>query len=187
MLLFYLTSANNLALSAQQSQNSKYQSAILAGGCFWGVENLFSKLDGVMETQAIYTGGVTDNPNYEIVKTGLSGHVEAVKIIFDPQKISYEKILKYFFSIHDSTQLTRQQNNIGSQYASVIFYSDLDQKKIAEQVILEASNKKIFTKPIVTKIIKASKIYKAEDYHQKYLQKNPNGYNCHYQRLEWIF
>ncbi len=186
MLFFNLTFSNKTALSADV-HNSKHQTVILAGGCFWGVENLFSKLEGVSETQVGYTGGTIDNPNYEIVKTGLSGHAESVKIIFDPQKISFEKIIKYFFTIHDPTQLNRQQNDIGSQYASIIFYTSDLQKEIAQQVILEASNKKIFAKPIVTQIVKASKFYRAEDYHQKYLQKNPNGYNCHYQRQEWIF
>lgn len=181
---------SNLAVIDSQSktvQQPKIETAILAGGCFWGIENLFSKLDGVIKTEVGYTGGNVENPNYQLVSTGITGHAESVKISFDANKISYNKILKYFFSIHDPTQLDRQQNDIGSQYASIIFYLNPQQKLIAEDVIKEAHDKKIFNSAIKTRIVEAKKFYPAEDYHQKYLQKNPQGYNCHYQRHQWVF
>ena len=166
---------------------AKYEKAILAGGCFWGVEELFRSLSGVIETNVGYTGGAVANPTYEIVKSGLSGHAEAISITFDPKKISYEAILKFFFTLHDPTQLNRQQNDIGSQYRSEIFYINNEQKNIAEKVLKQASDSKVFKKPIVTKITKASEFYEAEEYHQDYLQKHPNGYTCHHIREDWKF
>jgi methionine-S-sulfoxide reductase len=188
-MIFYYGNLNAKALksSNQIDHLQSLETAILAGGCFWGMENLFQKLNGVVDTEVGYTGGNIDNPNYEIVKTGLSGHAESIKIIFDPKIISYQKILKYFFSIHDPTQLNRQQNDIGSQYASIIFYLNNQQQQIAESIIKEANDKNIFDKPIATKLHQAKKFYPAEDYHQDYLKMNPNGYNCHYQRKNWIF
>jgi peptide-methionine (S)-S-oxide reductase len=166
---------------------SSQETAILAGGCFWGVEELFKKLDGVLETEVGYTGGTIDNPTYEIVSAGLSGHVEAVKIIFDNQKISYEKILKFFFTIHDPTQLNRQQNDIGTQYRSEIFYIDNNQQQIANKIIKQADDSKVFSGKIQTKISQFQKFFPAEKYHQDYLTKNPDGYTCHYIRKEWQF
>ena len=163
------------------------QTAVIAGGCFWGIEELFRNLDGITETQVGYSGGTTDNPTYEEVSTGLTGHAESVKIIFDENKISYEKILKFFFTIHDPTQLNRQQNDIGTQYRSEIFYKNLNQKNIAEKVIQQAEKLKIYKAKIQTKISPLKKFYKAENYHQNYLKKNPNGYTCHYIRSEWQF
>ncbi|MCB0308296.1 MAG: bifunctional methionine sulfoxide reductase B/A protein [Bdellovibrionales bacterium] len=155
--------------------------AILAGGCFWGVEEIIRKLPGVIETYVGYTGGITLNPNYEEVKKGKSGHAEAVKIEFDPSKITYEEILSYFFRLHDPTQLNRQQNDIGSQYRSAIFYTNDSQKSAAEK-IKQQFNKEKWDGKIVTQIVPASEFYMAENYHQDYLQKNPGGYNCHYLR-----
>jgi methionine-S-sulfoxide reductase len=174
-------------MNISNANAAKYEKAILAGGCFWGVEDLLRSLKGVVETQVGYTGGAVANPTYEIVKTGLSGHAESILIIFDPKKTSYETILKFFFTIHDPTQLNRQQNDIGSQYRSEIFYLSAEQKKIAEKVVKQANDSKVFKKPVVTKITKASEFYSAEDYHQDYLQKNPNGYTCHHVREDWKF
>jgi methionine-S-sulfoxide reductase len=158
------------------------ETATLAGGCFWGVEELFRQLPGVLDTTVGYTGGTLENPRYENVKTGRSGHAESLQIVFDPSKISYRAILEYFFRLHDPTTANRQGNDVGSQYRSAIFYHSDEQKKIAESVktSIEASEK--WKRPIVTEIVAATPFYSAEEYHQDYLQKNPNGYTCHYLR-----
>lgn len=165
----------------------KYQKAILAGGCFWGMQQLIDQQKGVVGSKVGYTGGKVENPNYELVSTGLTGHAEAVEITFDPTKISYEELLKFFFTIHDPTTLNRQQHDIGTQYRSEIFYLDDSQKLIAEEVVKKANKSGVFKKPVVTKISKAEKFYSAEEYHQKYLKKNPYGYTCHHVREEWKF
>lgn len=158
------------------------ESAVLAGGCFWGVEELFRKLSGVIATTAGYTGGSTENPTYEEVKTGRTGHAESIKIDFDPSKISYEKILLYFFKIHDPTTFNRQGNDVGSQYRSAIFYTNDSQKKTAEQVIERVEKSKAWKKPLTTSLEKSGTFFSAEAYHQKYLEKNPYGYTCHFER-----
>jgi len=158
------------------------ETATLAGGCFWGVEELIRQLPGVLDTTVGYTGGTLENPRYEHVKTGRTGHAESLQILFDPSKISYQQILEYYFRLHDPTTANRQGNDVGSQYRSAIFYHSDEQKKIAESVkkSVEASGK--WKRPIVTEIVAATPFYSAEDYHQDYLQKNPNGYTCHYLR-----
>lgn len=170
------------------AKNSKNQENImLAGGCFWGIEELFGNLDGVIKTEVGYMGGFSENPTYETVSTGLTGHAETVKITFDNSKISLEKILKFFFAIHDPTQLNRQQNDVGTQYRSEIFYFSEEQKQKAKNIIEQAEKLKIYKAKIQTKISPASKFYQAEKYHQNYLQNNPEGYTCHYLRPEWKF
>ncbi|MCB0347540.1 MAG: peptide-methionine (S)-S-oxide reductase MsrA [Bdellovibrionales bacterium] len=169
-------------VSAKESPMVQKESAIVAGGCFWGVEEIFRKLPGVIESTVGYTGGSIENPTYELVKTGATGHAEAIEVVFDAKKISYEQILHYFFRLHDPTQLNRQENDIGTQYRSAIFYLNDNQKAIAEKVKKEGDESKKWKKPVVTQIVKATKFYKAEDYHQDYLKKNPAGYNCHYLR-----
>ncbi len=156
--------------------------ATLAGGCFWGVEDLIRKLPGVIETEVGYTGGEVDQPVYEIVKTGATGHAEAVQIKFDSSKISYEEILKYFFRLHDPTTLNQQGNDKGSQYRSAIFYQNEEQKKIAEKVKVEVDKSGKWKKPVITQIVPFKKFFKAEDYHQDYLVKHPGGYTCHFLR-----
>ncbi len=160
----------------------QYETATLAGGCFWGVEEILRQLKGVVETTVGYTGGSLENPNYNRVKQGNTGHVEGIQIIFDPQTLSYEDLLKYFFRLHDPTTKNRQGNDTGSQYRSAIFYHSEIQRQTALRVkeIIEQSGK--WKAPIVTQIIPASPFYPAEEYHQKYLQKNPDGYTCHYLR-----
>ncbi len=180
ILLFMLIFSSNVNAANQEK-------AILAGGCFWGVEELFRKLDGVIKTEVGYSGGGVDNPDYKLVSSGLTGHAETIEITFNPQKISYEKILKFFFTIHDPTQLNRQENDVGSQYRSEIFYLNDKQKETAEAVIKAGNASGVFKKPIVTKVTKASKFWPAENYHQNYLQKNPYGYTCHHARAEWKF
>lgn len=176
-----------MTLFFANTANAASEKAILAGGCFWGMEELLSKLDGVISTRVGYTGGEIANPNYNVVKTGLSGHAESIEVTFDPKQISYEKILKFFFTIHDPTTVDRQQNDVGSQYRSEIFYVNESQKKIAEKVLDEAKKSGVFKKPVVTKISQAGTFYVAEEYHQNYLKKNPYGYTCHHVREEWKF
>lgn len=156
--------------------------ATLAGGCFWGVEEILRKIDGVIETEVGYTGGRGASPIYEIVKTGVTGHAEAVQIKFDSSKISYEDLLGYFFRLHDPTQMNRQQNDVGTQYRSAIFYHDEKQKHAAQRAKekVDASGK--WKDKVVTEIVPFEQWYKAESYHQDYLQKNPSGYNCHFLR-----
>ena len=143
--------------------------AVLALGCFWGPEIKFGKLEGVVKTEVGYCGGNSDNTTYEKVCSGNTNHAEVVKLEFDPLKISYEKILEYFFNIHDPTTLNAQGPDIGTQYRSEIFYINENQLKIAQKII-EEKNKK-FSGKVVTKLSKINNYCKAEDYHQKYLEK----------------
>lgn len=161
-----------------QSSPPTNEIAIFAAGCFWGVEEVFRSLHGVIETSVGYTGGETNEPSYEQVCSGGTGHAEAVKIIFNPQKISYEMLLKVFFENHNPTCLNYQGPDFGSQYRSVIFYTTLAQKVLAENFkSLEQSSGK-WNKPVVTEIIEAKDFFSAEDYHQKYLMKRGLG-SCH--------
>ena len=156
--------------------------ATLAGGCFWGVEELLRKLPGVLETTVGYTGGATDKPNYDQVHTGRTGHAEAVQIVYDPRLTSYESILRYFFRLHDPTTANRQGNDVGTQYRSAIFYHDEEQRRVAEQVKSEVDKSGKWRGKVVTQIVPASPFFPAEGYHQDYLQKHPDGYTCHYLR-----
>lgn len=158
---------------------AKTETAILAGGCFWGVEEIIRQLPGVTKTTVGYSGGKTENPTYQEVCTGGTGHAEALEVVFDPSKLSYEALLGYFFRMHDPTTLNRQHNDVGTQYRSAIFYTSEEQKKTAEAVKAKLEAAKKFNRPITTEITAATKFYPAEEYHQKYLVKNPGGYNCH--------
>lgn len=158
------------------------ETAFLAGGCFWGVEDLIRKQTGVTFTEVGYMGDEAQKVSYELVKTGQTKFAETVKVEFDPKKISYENLLKYYFKIHDPTTLNRQGNDIGSQYRSTIFYTDEKQKETALKLI-EVLNKKLtWKKKLSTTVEPRTQWYKAEEYHQKYLVKNPGGYTCHYER-----
>lgn len=148
---------------------------ILAGGCFWGVEAYFSRVKGVVNTKAGYIDGISDNPSYQEVCNG-SGHAEAVYVEYDENIIDLNKILKHFFRIIDPTQRNRQGNDIGVQYRSAIYYFDDDERLFIESYIKELQ--KQYKKKIQTMVLRASKFYDAEEYHQKYLDKNPSGY-CH--------
>ena len=154
---------------------------ILAGGCFWGVEELFRQQPGVVGTRVGYTGGHTQDPTYETVRTGTTGHAESLEISFDAKQTSYEDIFKFFFSIHDPTTLNQQGNDLGSQYRSAIFYQSEAEKQSALQVINEIG-KEHWQNPIVTQVIPLDQFYDAEAFHQDYLQKNPGGYTCHFKR-----
>jgi peptide methionine sulfoxide reductase msrA/msrB len=155
--------------------------AILAGGCFWGMEEIIRKVPGVLDVEAGYTGGHLQNPKYEDTHDSKSGHAESIKVTFDPKKVSFEELLEqWFFRMHDPTTKDRQGNDVGTQYRSAIFYTSDAQKKTALAVKERAQKK--WKNPIVTEITAASKWWPAEDYHQDYLQKKPGGYTCHYMR-----
>jgi peptide-methionine (S)-S-oxide reductase len=150
----------------------------LGGGCFWCTEAVFSQLKGVEKIEPGYSGGNLENPSYEQVSTGKTGHAEVAQITFDPAVISFKEILQIFFSTHDPTSLNRQGADIGTQYRSVIFHHDDEQKAIAEQVIREFSDKGAFDAPIVTQVEPLKTFYKAEDYHRDYYQRHPEQPYC---------
>ncbi|MBX7098398.1 MAG: peptide-methionine (S)-S-oxide reductase MsrA [Myxococcaceae bacterium] len=159
------------------------ETAILAGGCFWGMEDLLRKIPGVLDTEAGYTGGWLKNPKYDDTHDSASGHAESVKVVFDPTVLAYADLLeKWFFRMHDPTTLNRQGNDTGTQYRSAIFFTTPEQQKTAEAVKAKVQASGLWKKPIVTEITAASTWYPAEDYHQDYLVKHPNGYTCHYMR-----
>lgn len=159
---------------------AKTKTAYLAGGCFWGVEELFRQQPGVLDTEVGYTGGKNNNPTYE----NHSGHAEAIAIVYDVNQISFKDILDFFFRIHDPTTLNRQGNDMGLSYRSTIFYQDDDELNISKDMIKIVNNSKLYDKPVVTTLEKFKKFYSAEDYHQDYLQKNPGGYTCHFVRTD---
>ena len=161
---------------ASATQQPKVEVATLAGGCFWGLEELIRQQPGVLSTEVGYTGGTVANATYE----NHAGHAEAVQIRFDPSKTSFEALLHFFFKVHDPTTLDRQGNDIGSWYRSAIFYHSEEQRRIAEKV--KALAAVAWKKPVVTEITPAGPCWKAEEYHQDYLQKHPGGYTCHYVR-----
>ncbi|MBP9674827.1 MAG: bifunctional methionine sulfoxide reductase B/A protein [Bacteriovoracaceae bacterium] len=162
--------------------SEKRERTILAGGCFWGVEDLIRKLPGVLETNVGYTGGTLKDPKYTDVKKGNTGHAEAIEIFFDASKVSLGEILDHFFRLHDPTTTNRQGNDIGTQYRSAIFYLNESQKEVAEKAKARANASALWKGKVVTEIVPAHTFYPAEDYHQDYLQKNPNGYTCHFLR-----
>jgi peptide methionine sulfoxide reductase msrA/msrB len=158
---------------------SKPETAILAGGCFWGMEEILRQIAGVTKTTVGYTGGTLADPVYELVCTGTTGHAEAIEVVFDSSRLTYEKLLDYFFRMHDPTTLNRQHGDVGTQYRSAIFYTSEEQKQTAECVKAQWDKSGKFSHPITTEITKATIFYSAEDYHQKYLVKHPGGYTCH--------
>jgi len=155
------------------------QKAIFAAGCFWSVEDALRKVPGVLEALSGYTGGHTDNPTYEQVCAGTSGHAEAVKVTYDPEKISYEELVRKFFSLHNPTQVNRQGPDVGTQYRSTIFYGTDEEKETAEEVKEELA-KTYHPQTIATEITPASTFYPAEDYHQRYFEKHPGRAVCHF-------
>lgn len=151
---------------------------ILAGGCFWGLEDLFRHEPGVVATEVGYTGGTNANPTYN----NHPGHAETIKITYDPKVTSYQALLDFFFRIHDPTTIDRQGNDVGSSYRSAIFYETNEQKLIAQSVIKAVNQSGLYSNPIVTTLEPLTTFYSAEDYHQNYLVNNPGGYTCHYLR-----
>jgi peptide-methionine (S)-S-oxide reductase len=155
--------------------------AILAGGCFWGMQDLLRRYPGVISTRVGYTGGDVPNATYRHHGT----HAEAIEVVFDPQKLSYRKLLEFFFQIHDPTTPNRQGNDIGTSYRSAIFYLNKEQQQIAHQVISDIEASGIWPGKIVTEVAAAGPFWEAEPEHQDYLERYPNGYTCHYVRPNW--
>jgi len=157
------------------SASGSPQTAVLAGGCFWGMQGVFERLVGVLDVTAGYSGGAASTAHYEIVSTGTTGHAESVRIVFDPARISYGTLLKVFFSVaFDPTELGFQGPDHGSQYRSVIFYANDGQRRLAEDYIRSLDAAKVFAKPIVTEVVPLAGFYPAEEYHQHFLDKNPD-------------
>jgi peptide-methionine (S)-S-oxide reductase len=157
------------------------ETAILAGGCFWGVEELLRHKDGVVSTRVGYTGGDVENATYG----NHEGHAEAVEIVFDPERISYRDILEFFFQLHDPTTKDRQGNDMGSSYRSEIFYTSDEQKQVAEGTIADVEASGLWPGKVVTEVSDAGAFWEAEPEHQDYLQRYPNGYTCHFVRPDW--
>ncbi len=171
------------SIGSKEKTNVKTETAYLAGGCFWGMEELLRKIPGVVETEVGYTGGHLDNPKYDDTHDSKSGHAESVKVVFDPSVITYSELLeKWFFRMHDPTTPNRQGNDVGTQYRSALFPVDDAQKKAADEVIARVNKSGKWKKPIATTIEPFKKWWKGEDYHQDYLEKNPGGYTCHFLR-----
>ncbi len=158
------------------------EKAILAGGCFWGMQELIRKLPGVLKTRVGYTGGQVPNATYR----HHPGHAEAVEIIFDNQTLSYRRLLAFFFQIHDPTTPNRQGNDLGDAYRSEIFYTNDAQKQTALEMIEAINRSSRWPGPVVTRVTPASDFWEAEPEHQDYLQRNPGGYTCHYPRPQWV-
>lgn len=167
---------------SKETKMNQNEVAYLAGGCFWGMEELLRKMPGVEETEVGYMGGELKNATYIQVKTGKTNHAETVKVVFNPSLLKYEDLLLKFFKIHDPTTSNRQGNDEGTQYRSAIFYTSDSQRDVAEKIKNRVDRSKAWIDPVVTQIVKAGEFWKAEDYHQDYLQKNVNGYTCHYER-----
>jgi methionine-S-sulfoxide reductase len=161
---------------------AKQQTAYLAGGCFWGMEELVRRIPGVIETEVGYTGGDTLDATYEIVKTGRSGHAESLKIVFDPKQLTYRHLLFEFFRMHNPTTRNQQGNDIGTQYRSAIFYINEEQKRTAAEVIKTVDASGEWKAKVLTEAVPFKEFYRAEEYHQKYLVKNRGGCTCHYIR-----
>lgn len=156
--------------------------AVLAGGCFWGMQDLIRKQPGVVRTRVGYTGGKLSNATYD----DHDGHAEAIEVVFDPVLTDYRTILEYFFRIHDPTILDQQGNDRGSSYRSAIFYVDQDQRRIAEETIYDIDDSGQWDGEVVTQVVPFGEFWEAEREHQDYLERNPSGYTCHFERPEWI-
>ena len=164
------------ATDVQAPEAKGHQTAVLAGGCFWGVEGVFERLKGVTNVVSGFAGGDKSTAHYETVSTGKTGHAESVKITYDPAQITYGQLLKVYFSIaHDPTELNRQGPDTGTQYRSAIFYTDDEQKRVAEAYIQQLNQAKVFSRPIVTQVVPLQGFYPAESYHQHFLDNNPNN------------
>lgn len=171
---------NNSMKDSANKDNAKLETAVLGAGCFWCVEAIFQDLKGVEKVESGYSGGTTKNPTYKEVCSGTTGHAEVVKLTFDPSVISYEQILTVFFHVHDPTTMNKQGADVGTQYRSVIFYNNDEQKKTAEKVKEDITKQGLWDDLIVTEISPAAEYYPAEDYHQNYFNDNPNQSYCSY-------
>ncbi len=173
-----LFSMQNSDAQTRKDQNTNTELATFGAGCFWCVEAIFSRVDGVLEVQSGYSGGHVNNPSYKEVCTGKTGHAEVCQITYDPDKISYPELLEIYWKTHNPTTLNRQGNDVGTQYRSVIFYHNEEQKKIASEMKDKLSKEKIWNDPIVTQIVPFEAFYPAEDYHDDYYEKNPAQPYC---------
>lgn len=176
-IFVWINSSNGVGWTEGPQMTKK---AAFAAGCFWGVEKILSKIEGVVSASVGYAGGVTQNPTYEQVCTGRTQHAEAVEVVYDPERLSYDKLLITFWEYHDPTTPNRQGPDVGSQYRSVIFVYDKEQEEAARRSKRILEKAKVFQDPIVTEIVPAGEFYRAEEYHQKYLQKNPAGHCSHH-------
>ena len=156
--------------------------AVLAGGCFWGMEDLIRRQKGVIKTRVGYTGGDVPNATYR----DHGSHAEGIEILFDPDKTSYREILEFFFQIHDPTTVNRQGNDVGTSYRSAIYYVSEDQKAVALDTIADVDASGLWPGKVVTEVEPVSDFWEAEEYHQDYLVKNPRGYTCHFPRADWV-
>ena len=166
----------------EEGTGMAHQVAILAGGCFWGMEEILRDIPGVVDTEVGYTGGDTPDPDYPQVKAGRTGHAEAIRIVFDPAVLAFADLLEFFFRMHDPTTPNRQGNDVGTQYRSAIFFNDEEQERVAREVLRSVDGSGRWSRPLVTEIVLASEFFGAEDDHQDYLHKNPGGYTCHWLR-----
>lgn len=173
-----VTAQNNAAAKGNKRMEQKLEVATLGAGCFWCVEAIYQRLEGVEKVESGYSGGTVKNPTYEQVCTGRTGHAEVIQVTFDPAKLSYKELLEVFFKTHDPTTLNKQGADVGTQYRSAIFYHSFEQKNIAEQVKKETDAAKIWDDPIVTEIAPFGTFYKAEEYHQNYYNQNANQPYC---------
>ena len=164
------------------SKKESLETVDLAGGCFWGMQEILRKIPGVVKTEVGYEGGHTPHATYEDVHTGKTGHAETVRVVFDPHRISFSELLGYFFRMHDPTTLNQQGNDIGTQYRSAIFYHSEKQREIAEKMKKEVEESHQWPRPLTTEIAPTGPFWRAEDYHQDYLIKHPHGYTCHFMR-----
>lgn len=163
------------AVGAALAKASGHETAVFAGGCFWGTQSVFQRVKGVGSTMAGYSGGSADTATYAQVTTETTGHAESVKVTYDPSKLTYGQLLRIFFSVHDPTQLNRQGPDVGTSYRSAIFYTNDEQKKIAMAYIAQMEAAHVFSKPIVTQVVPLKGFYDAESYHQDYATKNPDN------------
>lgn len=157
------------------------ETAILAGGCFWGMQDLIRRMPGVLSTRVGYTGGEVPNATYR----NHGNHAEAIEVVFDPSKLSYRKILEFFFQIHDPSTENRQGNDLGPSYRSAIYYTNDEQKRVAEDTILDVNASGLWPDKVVTELARAGDFWEAEKEHQDYLERIPNGYTCHFVRPDW--
>ena len=164
--------ANDVALASQSGK----ETAVFAGGCFWGVQSVFQRVKGVLATTAGYSGGAAKTATYKQVVTETTGHAESVEVVYDPSRITYGQLLRIYFSVaHDPTQLNRQGPDVGTSYRSVIFYNSEEQSRLAKAYIAQLDSQKVFGKPIVTEVVPLKAFYRAEDYHQDYAYYNPDN------------
>ena len=173
---------SDIETGGDEMESTTPQRALLAGGCFWGMEDLFRRQPGVVSTRVGYTGGAVPNATYR----NHPGHAEAIEVMFDPERTSYRELLEFFFRIHDPTTRNRQGNDVGTSYRSAIFHLDEGQRRVAEETIADVEASGRWPGRIVTQVTEAGPFWEAEPEHQDYLERYPNGYTCHFVRPDWV-